>query len=88
MADKTSQERHRALVEAGWERRFTAEEPRLSEMTESYEDLGFEVRQEHGMIGNDDDCTNCFDAPGFEERYKTVYTRGGSEPSVSDDDMF
>ena len=31
------------LVAAGWERRFIACEPRLSEMVATYKEIGFEV---------------------------------------------
>jgi len=35
--------REEELVAAGWERRFIACEPRLSEMVEMYKEIGFEV---------------------------------------------
>jgi len=63
---------------ADWTRRTTTDEPRLSELVELYEELGFEVqlrpvsRQELG-----DDCTECYLASP--ERYRTIYTRPKSE---------
>jgi hypothetical protein len=59
---------------SGWERRTTIDEPRLSELVELYEELGFEVllrpvsREELGET-----CSECYLAdPG---RFKTIYTR-------------
>ena len=73
--------RHKKLTQEGWERRFTAEEPRLSEMKELYESMGLDVRIEAAVPEEGQECSGCFDLPGFEERYKTLYTRG----HVSDD---
>lgn len=67
-------------MEAGWTRRFTAEEPRLSEMKQLYESMGMEVLLEPGTLGEDDDCRRCFEAEDFEDRYTTLYTRGEAEP--------
>ena len=59
---------------AGWERRTTTDEPRLSELVELYEELGFEVmlrpisREKLGQ-----DCQECYLAEP--ERYRTIYTR-------------
>ncbi len=83
------QDRHRRLLEAGWVRRFTAEEPRLSEMKELYEDMGLEVRVEEAGPEDEQECRGCFDQPGFSERYKTIYTRGeASGGTHSLDDLF
>jgi hypothetical protein len=35
--------REEELISLGWEKRFVADEPRLSEMTELYESIGFDV---------------------------------------------
>ena len=57
-----------------WERQTTTDEPRLSELVELYEELGFEVmlrpisREELGQ-----DCQECYLAEP--ERYRTIYTR-------------
>jgi len=69
-------ERHRNLIEKGWIRRFTAEEPRLSEMKEFYASLGFEVLVTSATPEEARECTSCFDIPEFGDRYKTIYTRG------------
>lgn len=76
--------REEELVQAGWERRFIACEPRLSEMVEMYREIGFEVRleplptqeelEEEGAPGCEESgCTACFDVDP--ERYKIIFTR-------------
>jgi hypothetical protein len=55
-------------------------------MRKYYESLGFEVRVEPGMVGEDESCRSCFSAQGFEDRYSTIYTRG--EPRASSDELF
>jgi hypothetical protein len=58
----------------GWERRTTTDEPRLSELVELYEELGFEVmlrpisREKLGQ-----DCQECYLAEP--DRFRTIYTR-------------
>ena len=80
MPTKQALERHRKLVEEGWIRRFTAEEPRLSEMKELYESLGLEVLLTSATPEDAQECSACVDIPEFEERYKTIYTRGEANP--------
>ena len=54
-------------MEEGWKRRMVASEPRLSEVKDMYESLGFEVRLE--PVGPDDpywdeeECTACLENP-------------------------
>lgn len=89
MEQKSRIAKHLDLVSQGWERRFSAEDPRLTEMNEYYRSLGFETLVVDGVVGDDAACRNCFDTPGFEERYKTIYTRGAStKVSSSEDDIF
>jgi len=58
----------------GWERRTTTDEPRLSELVELYEELGFEVllrpisREKLGQ-----DCQECYLVEP--DRFRTIYTR-------------
>ncbi len=89
MDTKESVAKHRELVAEGWVRRFTAEEPRLSEAVESYRMIGLEVRVEPGALGEEQECRTCLTAPGFQDKYGTIYTRGSQE-SASDmvDDLF
>lgn len=76
------------LKKRGWQKRFVASEPRLSEMAAMYEETGFEVHLEPlaSVEAPDKDregcgeCMICF--KGFEDRYKVIYTRpkgGGPE---------
>ncbi|MDA8408559.1 MAG: hypothetical protein M0T73_17085 [Deltaproteobacteria bacterium] len=89
MEQKSRISKHLDLVSQGWERRFSAEDPRLTEMNEYYRSLGFETLVVDDVIGDEAACRNCFDTPGFEQRYKTLYTRGAStKGSSGEDDIF
>jgi hypothetical protein len=69
------------LIAAGWERRFIACEPRLSEMVEMYREIGFEVlleplpsKDEIDQSGCEESgCTACFDVDP--DRYRIIFTR-------------
>jgi hypothetical protein len=76
MNSEDALERHKKLINGGWVRRFTAEEPRLSEMKEFYESLGLKVRVVAGIPDEGQECRSCFDLEGFETRYRTIYTKG------------
>ncbi len=58
---------------AGWVRQASYDEPRLSEMIEVYEELGFEVHLEPFEPDGQTECAVCMAAQP--ERYKTIYTR-------------
>jgi hypothetical protein len=63
-----------ALVAEGWQRRFTADEPRIQEVVELYAQLGYEVRMEPVTSGDvQDDCHDC--QAGAATRLFTIYTR-------------
>jgi hypothetical protein len=64
--------REEELKKQGWEKRFTIDEPRLSEMAEQYKELGFEVLLEP-VDTSSEECTTC--TTSFHDRYKTIYTR-------------
>jgi len=83
-------ERHRRLIEDGWVRRFTAEEPRLSEMKQLYESLGLEVRIEDPTSDGDQECRSCLDVEAVTARYKTIFTRGkeAEDEGAGADDLF
>ena len=76
-----------------WKRRTVVSEPRLSEIVEMYESMGFEVRLEpvdpdDPGIG-EDGCTLCFDDPVEAERTRVVYTRPLKEGDGDvEDDLF
>lgn len=59
--------------EASWTRQNVMDEPRLSEIVEMYEELGFEVRLEPFDPDAEEDCHTCLAREP--ERYKIIYTR-------------
>ena len=70
--DPVRMTREEELKKDGWEKRFTIDEPRLSEMIEQYKELGFEVLLDP-VDTSAEECTTCMGA--FHDRYKTIYTR-------------
>jgi len=66
-----SMTREEDLAKEGWEKRFTMDEPRLSEAVETYKELGFEVLLEP-VDTTSEECTSCMTASS--DRYKTIYT--------------
>jgi len=64
--------REEELKKEGWEKRFTMDEPRLSEAVAQYEEIGFEVLLEP-VDTSSEECTSCLTA--ISDRYKTIYTR-------------
>jgi len=51
----------------------TYDEPRLSELVESYKELGLDVRLEEPDAGELEECGRCFE--GSAGKLKTIYTR-------------
>jgi hypothetical protein len=84
------------LVGEGWTKQFVACEPRLSEAVEIYKEAGFEIHLEplpkepecETCAGEEDkdECRICFE--GFEEMYKTIFTRRKEGVAESEDDLF
>jgi hypothetical protein len=84
------------LEEQGWTRQFIANEPRLSEAVELYEEAGFQVHLEplpkvcecHSPpAGGDDEageCRVCF--AGVEDQYKIIFTRPRKGKDVDRED--
>ena len=66
--------REEQLKKEGWQKRFTIDEPRLSEMVDQYKEVGFEVLLEP-VDTSSEECTGCLTDPAFSDRYKTIYTR-------------
>ena len=64
--------REEQLKKEGWQKRFTIDEPRLSEMLEQYKELGFEVLLEPVDLSSEE-CTSCIAVDP--KRYKTIFTR-------------
>jgi hypothetical protein len=73
--------REAELVQQGWQRRFVAAEPRLSEMAAIYEETGFEVHLEplaavETPAHDRDECEGCMICyQGVEDRHQVIYTR-------------
>jgi hypothetical protein len=62
------------LKKNGWIKRTTIDEPRLSEIVDEYETLGFEVRLEPVNLNElDEKCRRCY--RNDVDRFKTVYVR-------------
>jgi len=62
------------LKEEGWIKQTTIGEPRLSEIVELYESLGFEVHLEPVRLDElDEECRRCYE--GEINEVKTVYIR-------------
>jgi len=64
--------REEELQKEGWEKRFTMDEPRLSEMADQYRELGFEVLLEPVDLSSEE-CIACMTTSP--DRYRTIYTR-------------
>jgi hypothetical protein len=64
------------LRKQGWEKRFVADEPRLSEAVAQYEEIGFEVLLEP-VDTSSEECTSCMTV--FSDRFKTIHTRPRKE---------
>jgi len=71
---QTPASRTRPAELEGWTERNTTDEPRLSELVELYEELGFEVMVRPIAVEElAETCSVCVMADP--ERYKTIYTR-------------
>lgn len=62
------------LQARGWRRCFIADEPRLSEAVQTYQELGFEVTLLPVTL-SDGECTECMRQ--MPDRFKVIYTRKG-----------
>jgi len=69
--------REQELARAGWVKRTTYDEPRLSEIVAEYRVLGFEVHLEPFHAEDESTCAECMLQDSA--RYQTVYTRKRSE---------
>jgi tRNA(Ile)-lysidine synthase TilS/MesJ len=68
------------LRAAGWQRCFIADEPRLSEAVDTYQELGFEVIV-LPVRADDDTCNECMrQAP---DRFRVIYIRRNSTQGPS-----
>lgn len=60
------------LRASGWQRCFVADEPRLSEVVETYEELGFEVMLVPPPL-DEESCTECMRQNP--DRFRLIYIR-------------
>jgi hypothetical protein len=71
-ADRPSVGTDADLRAAGWQRCFVADEPRLSEAVETYQEIGFEVVV-LPVRADEDACNECMrQAP---DRFRVIYVR-------------
>jgi len=73
MSKSTGQRKQ--LEQEGWTRRTVTDEPRLSELVELYEEIGFEVMVLPVSPEDLDGCSVCLDPAG--DRYRTIFTKPG-----------
>lgn len=64
--------REEELKRQGWERQSTYDEPRLSEMVDTYREIGLEVHLEPFDPNEEPGCASCMAL--MPEKYKTIYT--------------
>jgi hypothetical protein len=65
--------REQELINDGWTKQSTHDEPRLSDIEEMYEEIGLEVLLEPFNPSKEPGCTDCMRASA--DKYKTIYTR-------------
>jgi hypothetical protein len=65
------------LISEGWGKQTTYDEPRLSEMVDTYEEIGLEVLLEPFNAANEKGCTGCMELSP--DQFKTIYTRRKEE---------
>ncbi len=71
------------LINNGWEKQSTYDDPRLSEMVEMYAEIGLEVHLEPFNAENEKGCTGCMQL--MPDLFKTIYTRR-KERQVTNDE--
>lgn len=65
--------REQELINKGWEKQSTHDEPRLTDVVEMYQEIGLEVLVEPFDPNNEPGCTDCMQV--CSDKYKTIYTR-------------
>lgn len=61
------------ILNEGWEKRTTTDEPRLSELVRLYDELGFEVLLVPFNAEEELGCSECMKTSP--QHYRTIYTR-------------
>ncbi len=80
--------REKKLLEQGWTRQFVASEPRLSEASEFYRSIGYDVLLEPLPPEEEGgECRTCLEADP--SQYRTIYTRkAATEGPTEQDELF
>ncbi len=65
--------RENELTRAGWKKRSTLDEPRLSEVVQAYREIDFEIHLEPFHFEEGQDCVECMKVSP--QKHSTVYTR-------------
>jgi hypothetical protein len=65
--------RQEKLARLGWIKQATYDEPRLSEMVDTYREIGLEVHLEPLHPDQEPGCAICM--ASMPDKYKTIYTR-------------
>ena len=65
--------RENELTREGWQKQSTNDEPRLSELAETYKDIGYDVHLEPFDPEEEPGCMECMKLQA--DRYKTIYIR-------------
>ncbi len=71
------------LIKDGWQKQATYDDPRLSEMVEMYDEIGFEVHLEPFNVENESGCTGCMQL--LPDLFKTLYTRRKAGQGMTND---
>lgn len=92
-------DRTEELEKEGWKRQFVANEPRLSEASEMYTQLGYEVHLE--SLPKEQKCDSCAGTKnqekqsecricfaGVEDQYKVIFTRPRKGMGRGNDALF
>jgi hypothetical protein len=64
--------REQELLNNGWEKQSTHDEPRLTDVVEMYEEMELEVHTEPFNPNDEPGCTACMQA--CSDKFKTIYT--------------
>ena len=79
---------HDALLDEGWQRQTTIDEPRLSELVENYRGLGYELLVVHADVSHAS-CNECFKASAaVGHGVGTIYIRRQADVASADDELF
>ncbi|UCH22207.1 MAG: hypothetical protein JSU83_02880 [Deltaproteobacteria bacterium] len=75
--------RKEELTGKGWQKQSTNDEPRLSELADMYQEIGYQVHLEPFHPEEEPGCTECMKLQA--DRYKTIYIR---KKTSEDSDIF